>query len=159
MTQLDSLNANKVLLDKILISNFAKSYDFTIRYVDNNGVIQKLTRTYSYLSLTTDLHEIIAEKINGKWICTGKLLLGGTGTILELSDGPNLNKLSIFIPKFAVITNNMGTNSNIPLALSIIGYSSASIVVDSTSYSGVLSISYTGTFYVTTINDTSVAYM
>ena len=89
ITQLDSLNATKVLMDNINISDFYTTWDFTIRYVDDNGVIQKLTRKYSaiYSSIQADLHEIIAEKINGKWVCTGKLLLGTVRTNLQLSDG------------------------------------------------------------------------
>ena len=161
MSQLKVQNATKVLLDNLNISGFQSSIYFTIKYVDNSGTIHELSRSYSTATITRNLHEVIAENINNKWICTGKLLLGSGGTVLTINDGTEDNKIMIYEPKFVVSTNNLDYDDvDIQLVLSLVGYSSAYLAI-SGGYSGpgVLSVNYSGGFFVENTADRNVSYM
>lgn len=159
MSQLNQLNATKVYLDKIKISGFDSMSYFSVYYLDSNNAIQKLSRTYSAVSISQMLHDVVAEKINGKWVCTGKFLNGNGGTQLRISDGTNNNMLFIPDPKFVVSTNNLGASDmDIQLVLSLVGYGSASVKISGTSHP-VLSIGFTGGFYVQNVDPQPVPYM
>ena len=161
MSQLNALNATKVLLDNVNISGFQSGLYFNIKYVDDSGTIQTLSRSYSSVTINQSLHEVVAEKINGKWVCTGKMLLGSGGTNITLSDGTQDNRIMLYEPKFVVSTNNLGADDmDIQLVLSLVGYSSAFLAV-SGGYSGggVLSVGYSGGFFVENTGDRNVSYM
>lgn len=160
MNQLNTLNATKVLLDNLNISGFQSGLYFNIKYVDDSGTIQTLSRSYSSVTINQSLHEVIAEKINGKWVCTGKLLIGSGGTNITLSDGTQDNRIMLYDPKFVVSTNNLGTDNDIQIVLSLVGYSSAFLAI-SGGYSGggVLSVGYSGGFFVENTADRTVSYM
>ena len=160
MSQLKAQNATKVLLDNLNISGFHSGLYFNIRYVDDSGTIQTLSRSYSTVTISHSLHEVIAENINNKWICTGKFLLGSGGTILTINDGTQDNRIVLYYPKFVVSTNNLGVDNDIQLVLSLVGYSSAYIAINGGySGSGVLSVNYSGGFFVENTGDRSVSYM
>ena len=59
----------------------------------------------------------------------------------------------------AVIGDYYLGTSSMPLKLSLVGYASAGINVGAYNLFDVLHIDYNGTFHVTSIDDTSVAYM
>lgn len=161
MSQLNQLNATKVLLDNLNISGFQSGLYFNIKYVDDSGTIQTLSRSYSSVTINQRLHEVVAEKINGKWVCTGKLLLGSGGTNITLSDGTQDNRIMLYDPKFVVSTNNLGAKDmDIQLVLSLVGYSSAFLAI-SGGYSGggVLSVGYSDGFFVENTGDRNVSYM
>lgn len=159
MNQLNTLNATKVYLDKIKISGFQNGLYFGVYYLDSNNAIQKLSRTYSAVSISQMLHDVVAEKISDKWVCTGKFLLGDGGTQLRISDGTNDNMLFITEPKFIVSTNNLGVSDmDVQLVLSLVGNGSASVKISGTTYT-VLSISFMGGFFVQNVDPQPVPYM
>lgn len=156
MTAINNLGGTEVLLDNLKISGFQSSIYFNIVYADLNGVCQKIQTSFSTQTINQLLHEVVATKISNKWVCTGKIVSGSAGTSLRFSDGST--SLTLYEPKLMITTNNLGSDLDVQLVLSIIGYSSA--YLDTSGYSGtnVLSVGYGGGFYVETIDAQPVPY-
>ena len=160
MTQLNNLNATKVYLDNIKISGFQNQYSFKILFINSGTTITSWDHKFSRVTLDNDLHDIIAEKIDGKWVCTGRILNGIDSTAIRFTDtSSNSNELMLYDPVFAISLNNLASSSNNQLQLSLVSYGSAHVASNSYDSTKVLSIAYSGEFFVREINATQVKYM